>query len=127
MGEIAFDEARARARHAAGAAVVLVRRDAETDDIAALEAATGLLTQRGASTSHAAVVARQLSKVCLVGCTALRLDEAQRTLQLGDVVMHEGEEVTLEGNDGAIYRGAVRRVVEPLGDLCARLARLRAP
>jgi pyruvate, orthophosphate dikinase len=127
VGEIAFDEARARMRHAAGAAVVLVRRDAETDDIAALEAATGLLTQRGARTSHAAVVARQLGKVCLVGCAALRLDETQRTLQIGDVVMREGEEVTLDGNDGAIYRGAAHTLVEPLSDLRARLERLRAP
>jgi pyruvate,orthophosphate dikinase len=106
---------------------VLIRRDAETDDIAALEVATGLLTQRGARTSHAAVVARQLGKVCLVGCTALRLDEAQRTLQIGDVVLHEGDEVTLDGNDGAIYRGTAHTVVEPLSDLQTRLARLRAP
>jgi pyruvate,orthophosphate dikinase len=127
VGEIAFDEARARSRHAAGASVVLIRRDAETDDIAALEVATGLLTQRGARTSHAAVVARQLGKVCLVGCTALCLDEAQRTLQIGDVVLHEGDEVTLDGNDGAIYRGTAHTVVEPLSDLQTRLARLRAP
>ncbi|MDR8402099.1 MULTISPECIES: PEP/pyruvate-binding domain-containing protein [Paraburkholderia] len=126
-GEIAFDEARARTRHAAGASVVLVRRDAETDDIAALEVAAGLLTQRGARTSHAAVVARQLGKVCLVGCTALRLDESARTLQLGDTVLHEGDEVTLDGNDGAIYAGTARTVVEPMSELQARLERLRAP
>jgi pyruvate,orthophosphate dikinase len=104
-----------------------VRRDAETDDIAALEVAAGLLTQRGARTSHAAVVARQLGKVCLVGCTALRLDESARTLQIGDAVMHEGDEVTLDGNDGAIYAGAARIVVEPLTELRTRLERLRAP
>ncbi|MDI1350899.1 PEP/pyruvate-binding domain-containing protein, partial [Aquabacterium sp.] len=74
-GEIAFDEARARARQAAGATVILLRRDAETSDIAALEAAQGLLTARGARTSHAAVVARQMGKVCLVGCAALHIDE----------------------------------------------------
>lgn len=126
-GEIAFDEARARMRHAAGASVVLVRRDAETDDIAALEVAAGLLTQRGARTSHAAVVARQLGKVCLVGCTGLRLDESARTLQLGDTVLHEGDEVTLDGNDGAIYAGTARTVIEPMAELQARLERLRAP
>jgi pyruvate,orthophosphate dikinase len=125
-GEIAFDEARARTRHAAGASVILVRRDAETDDIAALEVAAGLLTQRGARTSHAAVVARQLGRVCLVGCAALHLDESTRTLQMGDTVMHEGDEVTLDGNDGAIYAGTVRTVVEPLVELQARLERLRA-
>ncbi|MGG1946663.1 PEP/pyruvate-binding domain-containing protein [Trinickia sp. NRRL B-1857] len=126
-GEIAFDEARARTRRAVGASVILVRRDAETDDIAALELAAGLLTQRGSRTSHAAVVVRQLGKVCLVGCSVLRLDEATRTLQIGDTVMHEGDEITIDGNDGAIYAGAMRTVVEPLSELQARLERLRAP
>jgi pyruvate,orthophosphate dikinase len=118
-GEIAFDEARARTRHAVGASVILVRRDAETDDIAALEVAAGLLTQRGARTSHAAVVARQLGRVCLVGCAALHLDESTRTVQMGDTVMHEGDEVTLDGNDGAIYASRWSDCRHVLSD-CAR-------
>src|SRR5690606_33910602 len=72
-GEIVLDEARARDRARAGASIVLVRQDAETRDIAALELAEGLLTRRGARTSHAAVVARQLGKVCLVGCDSLQI------------------------------------------------------
>ncbi|WP_248295145.1 PEP/pyruvate-binding domain-containing protein [Paraburkholderia sp. UYCP14C] len=126
MGEIALDEARARERHAAGAAVILVRRDAETDDIAALDIASGLLTQRGARTSHAAVVARQLGKVCLVGC-AMRLDEPTRRLQIGETWMREGDLVTLDSSDGSVYAGAVQTIVEPLVELQSRLARLRAP
>jgi len=125
MGEIAFDETAARARHAAGAPVVLVRRDAETADIAALELAAGLLTQRGARTSHAAVVARQLGKVCLVGCAAMALDEAARTLRVGETTLHEGDLLTLDGNDGLVYAGAVHTAIEPLVDLQDRLARLR--
>ncbi|MCH8179089.1 MAG: pyruvate, phosphate dikinase [Proteobacteria bacterium] len=127
-GEIAFDEARARARHAAGAQVILLRRDAETSDIAALEAAQGLLTARGARTSHAAVVARQMGKVCLVGCAALHLDEAARTATFdtreGEVVLREGEVLTLDGNEGRIYPGAVRTEVEEPVELLARLDRL---
>jgi pyruvate,orthophosphate dikinase len=126
VGEIAFDEAAARARHAAGASVILVRRDAETADIAALELAAGLLTQRGARTSHAAVVARQLGKVCLVGCTALQLDDAERTLQLGETTLREGDLLTLDGNDGTVYAGAMHTAVEPLSALQARLRHLRA-
>lgn len=126
VGEIAFDEAAARARHAAGAAVLLVRRDAETGDIAALELATGLLTQRGARTSHAAVVARQLGKVCLVGCAEMALDEDARTLRIGELSLREGDLLTLDGNDGAIYAGAVHTQVLPLADLQQRLTRLRA-
>lgn len=125
-GEIVFDEGTARARHAEGAAVILVRRDAETADIAALELAAGLLTQRGARTSHAAVVARQLGKVCLVGCAGMRLDEAARTLQIGTTTLHEGDLLTLDGNDGAVHAGAVKTTVAPLVDLQARLLRLRA-
>jgi len=125
IGEIAFDETAARARQAAGASVVLVRRDAETADIAALELATGLLTQRGARTSHAAVVARQLGKVCLVGCAEMELDEAARTLRIGETTLHEGDLLTLDGNDGSVYAGAVHTAIEPLADLQHRLAQLR--
>jgi len=124
-GEIAFDKAAARARHAAGASVVLVRRDAETADIAALELAAGLLTQRGARTSHAAVVARQLGKVCLVGCAEMQVDPVARTLQIGELTLREGDLLTLDGNDGAVYAGALRTEVEPMMDLRTRLQVLR--
>jgi pyruvate,orthophosphate dikinase len=126
VGEIAFDEAAAQARHAAGVAVILVRRDAETADIAALELAAGLLTQRGARTSHAAVVARQLGKVCLVGCAEMQLDETGRTLQIGETTLHEGDLLTLDGNDGTVYAGAVHTAIAPLVDLQNRLKHLRA-
>ncbi|MBC7164435.1 MAG: pyruvate, phosphate dikinase [Roseovarius sp.] len=122
-GEIAFDEARVRARKAAGTSVILVRRDAETRDISALDLADGLLTRHGARTSHAAVVARQLGKVCLVGCEEMRIDEARRRLELAGHVFEEGALITLDGNSGLIYAGAariVKRVPEAL------LARLKA-
>ncbi len=125
VGEVVFDEAAAQARQAAGAAVILVRRDAETDDIAALELAAGLLTQRGARTSHAAVVARQLGKVCLVGCAQMQLDEVRRTLQIGETTLQEGDLLTLDGNTGAIYAGAMNTAVEPLVNLQSRLKDLR--
>ena len=121
VGEIALDEARAAARHAAGASVILVRRDAETSDIAALESAVGLLTQRGARTSHAAVVARQLRKVCLVGCAELSIDEAARTITIGDRTLLEGELLTLDGNEGAFYAGAARIEIGYPEELLARL------
>jgi pyruvate,orthophosphate dikinase len=65
--------------------------------------------------------------VCLVGCAALQIDDVAHTLRIGDAVIHEGEERTLDGNDGAIYAGAARTVVEPLTGLQARLDRLRVP
>jgi pyruvate,orthophosphate dikinase len=123
-GEIALDETRAKLRAAAGAALVLVRRDAETADLAALELAHGLLTARGARTSHAAVVARQLGKACIVGCATLSIDFAARSVRFGDRTLAEGDLVTLDGNTGAIYAGAVRTVEERPVDLLSRLAKL---
>lgn len=125
VGEIALDEARAAARYAAGVSVVLVRRDAETSDIAALESAVGLLTQRGARTSHAAVVARQLRKVCLVGCAELLIDEAARTIMIGDKTLREGELLTLDGNEGAFYAGAAQIEIGYPEELLARMDLLR--
>jgi pyruvate,orthophosphate dikinase len=76
IGEIAHDEHRARARHDSGAGVQLLREDARTRDIVALEIAAGLLTAHGAHTSRAAVLARQLGEVHLVGCETLHTDLA---------------------------------------------------
>lgn len=124
-GRIALDEAAADRLVRGGDAVILVRRDAETSDIAALDQAAGLLTQNGSRTSHAAVVARQLGKVCLVGCGALSIDESARSITIGGCPMREGDDLTIDGNDGRIYRGrlTVERVV-PAG-LWERLKALR--
>jgi pyruvate,orthophosphate dikinase len=125
-GEIALDGERVAARVAAGASVILVRQDAQTSDIVALESAAGLLTQRGARTSHAAVVARQLGRVCLVGCEDLRIDPTARTVQLADQILCEGDTITLDGNAGSIYAGAVAAVKVPDLALLKRLRALRA-
>lgn len=126
-GEIALDEAEVRRRKAAGARVVLLRRDAETRDLAALHMADGLLTVHGARTSHAAVVARQLGKVCLVGCDSLRIDEASRTVAIGGQALKEGDLLTLDGNEGVLYAGATRVEERVPEDLLARLESLRRP
>lgn len=125
-GEVALDETRLQDRRAAGVDVILVRAEAQTSDIGAVQAAKGLLTQRGARTSHAAVVARQLGKVCLVGCDALRIDDGRREIRFGDIVLREGDIVTLDGNAGAIYRGAMRVESRADPELTQRLAALRA-
>lgn len=124
-GEIAMDGLRLAARTGSGAGIVLVRQDAQTRDIAELEMSLGLLTHRGARTSHAAVVARQLGKVCLVGCESLRIDLSSRSLQIGNTVLHEGDLITLDGNDGTIYPGTVAAVMMPDKPLLKRLKALR--
>lgn len=129
VGRVALDEAAVRRLAADGAAVVLVRQDAETSDIVALEQAAGLLTERGARTSHAAVVARQLGKVCLVGCSTLHIDLPRRQLRFatpqGEVVLAEGDLLTLDGHRGCVLRGAARTEREVPVELLARLAALR--
>jgi pyruvate,orthophosphate dikinase len=125
VGAVAFDGARAVSRHEAGASVVLILRDAETSEIAALESACGLLTQRGARTSLAAVVARQLGKVCLVGCTELQIDESARTLQVGATTLHEADPITLDGNEGVFYDGAAQVEIKYPEELLARLEAMR--
>ena len=112
IGEIVFDPKRAVERHAEGRKVILVREDIATDDIEGLVAAEGVLTAAGGRTSHAAVVARQFGKVCLVGCTALRLDATQRGCLLGQQQLHEGDTVTLDGDNGRIYAGQLPLVHE---------------
>jgi len=124
-GALALDEAAARSLVAQGRPVVLVRRDAETSDIATLELAGGLLTQRGARTSHAAVVARQMGKVCLVGCETLQIDLAARRIQLGPLTLHEGDTLSLDGHQGQVYAGAVQTRDELPQALLQRLDTLR--
>lgn len=112
-GGVVVNAERALRMAAEGHPVVLVRRDAETSDVAALQVAQGLLTQRGARTSHAAVVARQLDKVCLVGCEALAIDDAAGVIRLAGVEVSEGTPITLDGHQGRVYLGTVQTVTVP--------------
>jgi len=124
-GEIVLDETRARQRSGAGAAVILVRRQAETSDLPALTLSSGLLTQLGARTSHAAVVARHLGKVCLVGCRDLHIDPDRHIVRIGSAELAEGALLTLDGNESRIYAGKVRTIVERPKELLDRISHLR--
>jgi pyruvate, orthophosphate dikinase len=121
-GAIALDRDRARAL-APAQAVILVRREITTDDLGGLTAAAGIVTALGGRTSHAAVVARQLGKVCLVGCTSLHIDETRRRCSFGGHAFAEGSVITLDGESGCVYAGAVPTVAErpeaALGDIRA--------
>jgi pyruvate,orthophosphate dikinase len=103
-GQVAFDVETAAAMAARGAPVILVRRDISTDDIAGIAAAEGVLTAVGGRTAHAAVVARQLGKACLVGCSSLVLDE-HASARLGDAPLREGDWLSLDGETGEIFLG----------------------
>lgn len=105
-GAVAFTGDRAEAEAASGG-VILVRPTASPDDIAGIHAAAGLLVARGGRTSHAAVVARQLGKVCVVNCRELAIDLARRRCTVGGAVLREGDVVTIDGDTGRVYRGVV--------------------
>ena len=107
VGEIALDPETARRRAAGGKAVILVREDTSTEDVAGIASAAGILTARGGRTAHAAVVARQMGKVCLVGCRELAIDLAKRSCSIGGKPLREGQVISLDGGAGEIYAGAV--------------------
>ena len=124
-GSLAFDAALACALAARGP-VILARADLSTDDIAGLHAAAGIITTLGGRTSHAAVVARQLGKACLVGCSELSVDPDARACSIGGRRLHEGDVVTLDADAGAVYEGEVPVAIERPDDALAAIAALRA-
>jgi len=107
-GRAAFAPARAIELAAGGAPVILVREDLVTGDIAALQCAAGVLTARGSRTSHAAVVARQLGKVCLVACDGLTIDPGGNHATLGGRLIEEGDVLCLDSATGTVFAGQPR-------------------
>ncbi|WP_175408331.1 pyruvate, phosphate dikinase [Streptomyces sp. TRM64462] len=107
VGVAVFDSAEAVRRAAAGEHVVLVRPETTPDDLPGMVAAQAVLTSRGGKTSHAAVVARGMGKVCVCGADALAVDVRGRRFSAGDVTVEEGTVLSVDGSDGLVYEGAV--------------------
>jgi pyruvate,orthophosphate dikinase len=106
-GRIALDLGSTRSMAAKGGQVILVRREMSTDDVAGIALAGGVLTAAGGRTAHAAVVARQLGKVCVVGCAGLRIESAPRRIRLGERILLEGDWLSLDGESGEVWAGKV--------------------
>ena len=111
-----------RGAGAAGEAVVLVRWETTPDDIHGLIQAQGVVTSHGGMTSHAAVVARGMGKPCVAGVESAQIDEAARTLTVGEVVVREGDMITIDGAAGTLMLGALPLVAAELGDDFAAVA-----
>ncbi|RPI14131.1 MAG: pyruvate, phosphate dikinase [Ignavibacteriae bacterium] len=93
-----------------GEKVILVRIETSPEDIKGMNASEGILTSRGGMTSHAALVARQMGKVCVAGCSALEIDYAARTMRVegnGTAVIREGEWISIDGTTGEVLEGKV--------------------
>jgi pyruvate,orthophosphate dikinase len=105
-GKIALTPDRAVDMKAAGDRVILVRQETSPDDIHGMNAALGFLTARGGMTSHAAVVARQMGKVCVAGCDAVEVEDGQ-TVRIGAKVFREGDYISINGSTGNVYDGDI--------------------
>lgn len=112
IGPIGLDTDTARRFSAEGRPAVLVREEMTTDDIAGIALSAGVLTVRGNRTSHAAVVARQLGKGCVTGCSGLRIDLSRRAVVFGDRPIAEGELITLDSNTGHVFAGESEIVID---------------
>jgi pyruvate,orthophosphate dikinase len=126
VGAIALDSEACERLVAKGRVAILVRGDTSTEDIAGIAASAGVLTARGGRTSHAAVVARQMGKVCLVGCATLLVDEKARVITLGKRTLREGETICLDAERGRILEGEPEVIVERPEGLLSEVAKWRA-
>jgi pyruvate,orthophosphate dikinase len=117
-GKVVFFAEDAEEMAGKGERVILVRVETSPEDIKGMDAAQGILTARGGMTSHAAVVARGWGKCCIAGCSALNIDYKNRTMKIksadGDIVVKEGEYISLNGSTGNVYVGDVKTVAPDL-------------
>ncbi|HUO54535.1 MAG TPA: pyruvate, phosphate dikinase [Rhodoblastus sp.] len=104
-GRACFTSAQAEEAARRGDKAILIRRDTSTEDVAGFAAAEGILTAIGGRTSHAAVVARQMGKACLVGCVMLAIDPDERGATLGRERLRQGDWIALDGVTGEISLG----------------------
>jgi pyruvate,orthophosphate dikinase len=106
-GQIVFDSDEAEKLAEKGNNVILVRPETTPEDIHGILAAHGILTTRGGMTSHAAVVARGMGKACICGCEQLKIDLRAETLTVGNLTLHKGDKITIDGSTGQVILGNV--------------------
>ena len=107
-GKIYFNADRAVDAAARGEKVLLVRVETSPEDLRGMIAAEGILTARGGVSSHAALVARQMGKVCVCGAAALQVDYAAKTLTVGAQKFAEGDFLSIDGTSGEVYAGELK-------------------
>ncbi|MGD8810913.1 MAG: PEP/pyruvate-binding domain-containing protein, partial [Gammaproteobacteria bacterium] len=122
VGRAAFDPESAVRLAGNGDPVILLRPDTSTADVAGFAAAEGIVTAVGGRTAHAALVARQMAKPCIVGCRNLAVDPAGRRACLAGNTLAEGDWLSIDGEAGTIYAGRAEVVVERPEPELARVA-----
>ncbi|MDA3797971.1 MAG: pyruvate, phosphate dikinase [Kiritimatiellae bacterium] len=106
-GQVVFSADEAEAAKAEGRSVILCRVETSPEDIGGMDACSGILTARGGMTSHAAVVARGMGKCCVSGAGDISIDYKAGEFTVGDLVVKEGDWLSLNGSNGAVYLGKV--------------------
>lgn len=112
VGRVVFSAKDAEEWASNGEKVILVRPETSPEDIGGMHAAQGILTSRGGMTSHAAVVARGMGKPCVVGAGEILVDEGSREFRVGNIVVKEGDYITIDGSTGNVILGEAP-LVEP--------------
>ncbi|HUE37436.1 MAG TPA: pyruvate, phosphate dikinase, partial [Candidatus Acidoferrum sp.] len=107
-GKAYFNAERAVEAANRGEKVLLVRVETSPEDLRGMIAAEGILTARGGVSSHAALVARQMGKVCVCGASALHIDYGTRKMTVGGRVFNEGDALSIDGTSGSVYAGEVK-------------------
>ncbi len=113
-GQIVFSAEDAEAWSRDGKKVILVRIETSPEDIRGMHAAEGILTSRGGMTSHAALVGRQMGKVCVVGCKDLEIDYVRKELKVAGRTLREGDSISLDGSSGEVIAGSLQTRPSPL-------------
>ncbi len=106
-GKIVFTAEDAEEWNNRGEKVILVRLETSPEDITGMKSSQGILTVRGGMTSHAAVVARGMGSCCVSGCSAIVMDEDNKTFTLAGKTFHEGDYISIDGSTGNIYDGVI--------------------
>ncbi len=108
-GRVALSAQDAEKMALSGDPVILVRIETSPEDIKGMNASEGILTQRGGMTSHAALVARQMGKVCVAGCGALKINykEGKISVDGKDIVVNEGDYISIDGTTGEVIAGKI--------------------
>ncbi|NBB79384.1 MAG: pyruvate, phosphate dikinase [Verrucomicrobia bacterium] len=106
-GKICFTAPEAEAVAAKGGRAILCRVETTPEDLRGMIAAEGILTSRGGVSSHAALVARQMNKVCVCGASEVKINYAAETLTIGSKTFKNGEDISIDGTTGEIFAGAV--------------------
>src|SRR5467141_930454 len=106
-GHVVFSAEEAVARSAKGQKVVLARIETSPEDLRGMIAAEGIVTSRGGVSSHAALVARQMGKVCVCGATGIHIDYQKRTLSANGTTLNRGDYISIDGTAGEVFAGEV--------------------